>query len=42
LGTLKIRSLDQPIHVPSKNDAVARVPREWLKNEVRTLSTVVR
>lgn len=41
-GTLKIRSLDQPIHIPSKNNAVARVPREWLKNEVHTLSGAVK
>lgn len=29
-GILKSRPIDQPIHVPSKNDAVARIPREWL------------
>jgi adenine-specific DNA-methyltransferase len=29
LGLLKTRPLNRPIHVPSINDAVARVPSEW-------------
>jgi adenine-specific DNA-methyltransferase len=29
-GNLRIRPIGQPIHVPSKNDAVATIPREWL------------
>ena len=28
-GTLKTRPLNQPIHVPSENDAVAKVPIQW-------------
>ncbi|HEX3809468.1 MAG TPA: site-specific DNA-methyltransferase [Rhizomicrobium sp.] len=28
-GTLKIRPLDRPIHVPSANDAVAQIPPAW-------------
>lgn len=30
-GTLKTRPLDQPIHVPGKNDSVAKIPREWVQ-----------
>jgi adenine-specific DNA-methyltransferase len=29
-GTLQIRPIDRPIHVPGANDAVAKVPAEWL------------
>ena len=29
-GTLKIRPINKPIHVPSPNDKVARIPKEWL------------
>lgn len=29
-GTLKTRPLNQPVHVPSENDAVARVPKQWM------------
>ncbi len=28
-GRLKIRSIDKPIHIPSENDKVAQVPKEW-------------
>ena len=28
-GTLKIRPLDRPLHIPSANDAVAKIPAEW-------------
>lgn len=28
-GRLKIRPIGKPIHVPSKNDKVAKVPKEW-------------
>lgn len=28
-GTLKTRPLEKPIHVPSKNDSVARIPHQW-------------
>ena len=28
-GTLKFRPINKPIHVPSSNDKVARVPKEW-------------
>lgn len=30
-GQLKIRPIDKPIHQPSPNDKVAKVPKEWLK-----------
>jgi adenine-specific DNA-methyltransferase len=30
-GTLQMRPLEKPIHVPSLRDSVARVPREWLE-----------
>lgn len=30
-GNLKVRPLNQPIHVPSQNDSVARIPTEWLQ-----------
>jgi adenine-specific DNA-methyltransferase len=33
-GTLKTRPLDQPIHIPSKNDSVAQVPRQWLGDQI--------
>ncbi|OGU30769.1 MAG: DNA methyltransferase [Ignavibacteria bacterium GWA2_35_9] len=29
-GKLKIRPINKPIHIPSKNDKVAQVPTEWL------------
>jgi adenine-specific DNA-methyltransferase len=29
-GTLKVRPLDQPIHIPSANDSVAQIPSQWL------------
>lgn len=36
-GALKIRPLDRPIHVPSANDSVAKIPAEWLvKGGTRT------
>lgn len=28
-GKLKVRPIDQPIHVPRENDSVAKVPYEW-------------
>lgn len=31
-GNLKIRPLDRPIHVPRANDAVAKIPIEWLES----------
>ena len=30
-GTIKIRKLGKPIHVPKKTDKVAQLPFEWLK-----------
>ncbi|MEW6652142.1 MAG: DNA methyltransferase [Bacteroidota bacterium] len=29
-GKLKLRPINKPIHVPTKNDKVAKVPKEWL------------
>lgn len=31
-GVLKFRPINKPIHVPSANDKVARVPQEWAKS----------
>lgn len=31
-GSLKVRPLDKPIHVPGANDSVAKIPSEWLSN----------
>jgi adenine-specific DNA-methyltransferase len=33
-GTLKIRPLTKPLHKPSLNDKVAKVPGEWLQMEL--------
>lgn len=30
-GNLKIRPINKPIHIPSKNDKVAQIPSEWLQ-----------
>ena len=30
-GTLRIRPLDLPVQTPSPNDAVARIPAQWLR-----------
>ncbi|RJP74006.1 MAG: site-specific DNA-methyltransferase [Ignavibacteriales bacterium] len=30
-GELKLRPINKPIHIPSKNDKVAQYPKEWLK-----------
>ncbi|HET6247357.1 MAG TPA: site-specific DNA-methyltransferase [Tepidisphaeraceae bacterium] len=32
-GNLKLRPLDQPIHIPSKNDSVAKMPLQWLEGQ---------
>jgi adenine-specific DNA-methyltransferase len=32
-GKLKIRPLDQPIHIPGTTDSVAMIPPQWTKNE---------
>lgn len=32
-GTLKIRPINKPVHKPSENDKVARIPKEWLAIE---------
>jgi adenine-specific DNA-methyltransferase len=29
-GLLKIRPINKPIHQPSKNDKIAKIPKEWL------------
>lgn len=31
-GNLKIRPINKPIHIPSKKDKVAQLPKEWLTN----------
>jgi len=39
-GTLKIRPINKPIHIPSPRDKIAKLPKEWInintKNENRT------
>jgi DNA modification methylase len=35
-GTLKFRPINKPIHVPSSNDKVARVPKEWVTQKGNT------
>lgn len=32
-GSLRIRPINKPIHVPSKNDKVANIPIEWIEKE---------
>ena len=32
-GILRIRPINKPVHKPSENDKVARVPKEWMKIE---------
>lgn len=38
-GTLRLRPIDKPIHVPSANDKIAKVPNEWIKSQTATLFT---
>lgn len=33
-GNLKVRPINKPIHIPSPNDKIARVPKEWLTLEI--------
>lgn len=35
-GKLKIRPINKPIHIPSKNDKVAQLPSEWLQLELNS------
>jgi 16S rRNA G966 N2-methylase RsmD len=32
-GNLKIRPIDKPIHIPSGNDKVSKIPTEWQELE---------
>ena len=41
-GTLKTKPLNQPIHVLGENDAVARVPVQWMKKSQARSAEVVR
>ncbi len=36
-GNLKVRPINKPIHKPSDNDKVSRVPKEWLQLELENL-----
>jgi adenine-specific DNA-methyltransferase len=36
-GRLKIRPINKPIHVPSKRDKIAQVPKEWKQLEINGL-----
>lgn len=36
-GNLKVRPINKPIHKPSGNDKVSRVPKEWLQLELGNL-----
>jgi DNA modification methylase len=31
-GTLKLRPINKPIHIPSPNDKVAKIPTDWIIN----------
>jgi len=33
-GDLKIRPMNKPIHVPSKNEKIAKVPKEWKQLDI--------
>ena len=33
-GNLKVRPINKPIHIPSPNDKIAKVPKEWLTLEI--------
>jgi len=33
-GTLKLRPINKPIHTPSLNDKIARIPKEWQSNDL--------
>jgi len=33
-GKLKVRPINKPIHIPSGNDKVSKVPKEWLEVEL--------
>ncbi|MBX2892543.1 MAG: site-specific DNA-methyltransferase [Saprospiraceae bacterium] len=39
LGKLKFRPINKPIHVPSSNDKVARIPKEWAANNSQVSAT---
>lgn len=39
-GKLKIRPLDQPIHTPSPNDGVAKVPSQWSAMQLSTVGAI--
>jgi adenine-specific DNA-methyltransferase len=41
-GTLKTRPLEQPIHVPDKNDSVAKIPVQWLQQRNERVEALVR
>lgn len=41
-GTLKTRPLDQPVYVPSENDSVAKIPREWVQEREKQSPDLVR
>lgn len=38
-GKLKLRPMNKAIHVPSENDKVAKVPKEWMKQETQPTHT---
>lgn len=29
-GTLKLRPINKPIHIPTENDKISKIPEEWL------------
>jgi len=37
-GKLKIRPINKPIHIPSDNDKVSKVPKDWLQLEVENIN----
>lgn len=40
-GTLKVRPIDKPIHIPSPKDKVAQIPSEWLSVDINENSSEV-
>jgi DNA modification methylase len=37
-GKLKIRPINKPIHIPSGNDKVSQIPKEWLQLELESVN----
>ena len=40
-GRLKLRPINKPIHKPSKNDNIAKIPKEW-QNELNFSRSILK